>query len=56
MSLKIVPFRDTPQQYKAAMARAKADGRTFSGYVRHLIQKDLESAGPLPPRKKGSRK
>jgi len=44
MKLKLVPFRDTERQYRAAVKRAKQEGRTYSGYVRHLIQKDLEAA------------
>lgn len=42
--MKLTPFRMEEQQKKKAARRAKSLSRSFSGYVRWLIQTDLENA------------
>jgi hypothetical protein len=42
--MKLTPFRMTETQYRAARKKAAELGRTFSGYMRWLISRDLEAA------------
>jgi len=40
--MKLTALRLPPELHKIAIKKAKADGRTFSGYVRQLLKQDTE--------------
>jgi predicted HicB family RNase H-like nuclease len=40
--MRLTALRIPPDLHKHAIKKAKADGRTFSSYLRQLIKKDVE--------------
>jgi predicted DNA-binding protein len=40
--MRLTALRIPPDLHKTAIKKAKADGRTFSSYLRQLIKRDIE--------------